>query len=117
MKATRAPRTIHTSVLRLSIRVFLILALLGGWQVALQHPIQHVDALGAFVHQHDSDSQDPNSGPLCDALAALTACAPHVVSPALAAEHPGYPFQSPEPRAPRIAEAPPFLSQGPPASV
>jgi hypothetical protein len=104
-------------VLRLALRWFLVLALLAGWQAALQHPIVHVDSLGGFVHLHDGDSKSPNSGPLCDALAALTACAPHGISPALAAEHPGHPFQSPEARAPRIAEAPPFLSQGPPASV
>ena len=104
-------------VLRFPLRLFLIVALLAGWQAALQHPIKHVDALGAFVHQHDGDSRGPNSGPLCDALSALTACAPHGVSPILAAEHPGHPFQSSEARAPRVAEAPPFLSQGPPASV
>lgn len=104
-------------MLRFPLRVLLFVALLASWQAALQHPIEHVDAFGGFVHQHDGDSQDPNSGPLCDALAALTACAPHAIFPALAAEHPRHPFQSPEARAPRVAQAPPFLSQGPPSSV
>ena len=104
-------------VLRLSVRIFLILALLAGWQAALQHPIEHVDALGGFVHQNDGGSQDPNSGPLCDALAALTACAPPVAFAAVAVEPPAHRLPSLEARAPRVAEAPPFLSQGPPASV
>ncbi|HEV3009100.1 MAG TPA: hypothetical protein VGX52_08720 [Burkholderiales bacterium] len=33
-------------------RVFLVVALLAGWQAALQHPIEHVDELGEFVHLH-----------------------------------------------------------------
>ncbi|HEY1289093.1 MAG TPA: hypothetical protein VGF58_12260 [Burkholderiales bacterium] len=90
--------------------------LLAGWQAALQHPIQHVDSKGGLVHVGDGHSgkKSPDGSKLCDALAALTACAAH--SPTL--------FESPaEDRhvfrfytfRPRTAEAPPFLSQGPPA--
>ena len=104
-------------MLRFPLRAFLFVALLAGWQAALQHPIEHVDALGGFVHQHDGGSQDPNSGPLCDALAALTACAPPAAFAAVAVESPAHRLLSLEARAPLVAQAPPFLSQGPPASV
>jgi hypothetical protein len=99
---------------------WLAVALLSGWQAALEHPITHVDEHGEFVHVHDdghSQKGESDSGPLCDALAALAACAPETL-PALAARGPA------EPRllvlhesTPRVAEAPPFLSQGPPASA
>jgi hypothetical protein len=102
---------------RLSIRLFLVLALLAGWQAALQHPIEHVGSLGQFVHLHDGDSQDPESGPLCDALAALTACAPDATPSLFASQRPLHFLPSLQALAPRVAEAPPFLSQGPPASV
>ena len=96
----------------------LTLALLLTWQAALEHAVKHVDDLGQFVHLIDehSDGQRSDAEPLCDALAALTACALHwpPASRALVA-------QSQPPlvtwRAPRVAEPPPFLSQGPPQSV
>ena len=109
-------------LLRLA-RLALAAVLLAGWQAALRHPIEHVDELGEFVHVHgghahqnDGHSDGPDAGSLCDLLAALTACA----APTHAAfahfqsdyESPFYPSS-----APRVAEAPPFLSQGPPASV
>ena len=98
-------------------RLLLVLALLAGWQAALQHPIEHVDELGAFVHLHSGHSHEDGSetGSLCDSLAALTACAAEV--PAFAAEYssnhsiPSHPLN-----APRVAQAPPFLSQGPPVA-
>jgi len=104
-------------VLRLSVRIFLILGLLAGWQAALQHPIEHVGSLGQFVHLHDGDSQDPESGPLCDALAALTACAPAAIPALLASAPASHSLPIVHADAPRAAEAPPFLSQGPPSSV
>jgi hypothetical protein len=97
-------------------RLLLAAALLAGWQAALQHPIQHVDSKGGLVHVGDGHSgkKTPDGSKLCDALAALTACAAH--SPALfespAADHHAFRFSTSRPRA---AEAPPFLSQGPPA--
>ena len=104
-------------MLRFSARLFLILALLAGWQAALQHPIEHVDSLGEFVHLRGGDSQHPESVPLCDALAALTACAPDAM-PAVLASEPASDFvASLSAGAPRVAEPPPFLSQGPPALV
>jgi hypothetical protein len=60
-------------------RFLLALALLAVWQGALLHPLQHVDAKGAFVHvpgEHapklpgDKNTQNP----LCDAIAAVAAC-------------------------------------------
>jgi hypothetical protein len=70
-------------------RAFLVVALLAGWQAALQHPLEHVDELGAFVHLHSgSHGENPEAGPLCDALAALTACAPDAIERPVAAERP-----------------------------
>jgi len=99
-------------------RLVLVAALLAAWQSALVHPLDHSDGRGGFVHLadgHDKEKQPKASG-LCDALAALIACAPGalqffnapVPSNAVLAVHHG---------APRIAEAPPFLSQGPPAAL
>lgn len=106
---------VHSLVTRFT----LVLALLAGWQAAQEHPVKHVDQLGEFVHVHDGhshDDGDSQAGSLCDLLAALTACA---ASSQAAFPHgqcnyesPGYPSS-----APRVADAPPFLSQGPPASV
>ena len=101
-------------------RLVLVVALLAGWQAALQHPIEHVDELGEFVHLHSGHSHEDGSRaePLCDALAALTACAPDAAQPPLASGRLAYFFPSQHPVAPRVAEAPPFFSQGPPiASV
>ena len=82
-------------------RVLLVLALLAGWQAALGHSIEH----GASWHE---------DGPLCGVLDGLTACAAQsVVLPGpMPSEYeaPAFPV-----RAPRAADAPPFLAQGPPA--
>jgi hypothetical protein len=99
-------------------RIALALALLAAWQAALEHPIRHLDELGEFVHVRGEHSHGDDSGsePLCDALAALTACAAptHAVLGEFQSDYlsPSYP-----PSAPRVAEAPPFFSQGPPASA
>jgi len=108
-------------LLRLA-RLALAAVLLAAWQAALQHPIEHVDGLGELVHVHsshahdDGHSDEPDTGSLCDLLAALTACATptHVALGHFRSDYepPSYPSA-----APRVAEAPPFLSQGPPASV
>jgi len=61
-----------------ALRFLLALALLAVWQGALLHPLQHVDAKGAFVHVQGKnvptvpDKNAPN--PLCDAIAAVSAC-------------------------------------------
>ena len=82
-------------------RVALVVALLAGWQAALAHSIEH----GSEAHEESS---------LCDSLDALTACAPDAVRLPFAPEQLAY-FCPPQHRGvPRIAEAPPFLSQGPP---
>jgi hypothetical protein len=82
-------------------RLFLVIALLAGWQAALAHSIEH----GSEAHEESS---------LCDALDALTACAPETALPSVAFSPPADSARAYQPRAPRIAEAPPFLSQGPP---
>jgi hypothetical protein len=94
-------------------RLALAVALLASGQAALEHPIAHVDELGGFVHLYGGHSHDEDSGPLCDAFAALTACA---AQSALAFSEGFSGYRAPESPAcaPRPAEAPPFLSQGPP---
>jgi hypothetical protein len=107
-------------------RVFLAVALLAVGQSALLHPLEHVDEHGHFVHlvaapgsdargeNERHDDPDNPSDKLGDTLAALTACAPDAQLAFCASsssyEAPSYPLD-----APRVAEAPPFLSQGPPA--
>jgi hypothetical protein len=99
-------------------RVFLAVALLTAWQAALQHPIAHVDELGELVHLHDGHSSDDSEGrTLCDLLASLTACAPDAGPTRATSELAQETLRSIPPSAPRVAEAPPFFSQGPPASV
>jgi hypothetical protein len=75
-----------------------------------------LDEQGGFVHLadgHDHGKKSNASG-LCDVLAALSACASNAANVFAAIssvqEFPHH-FHS----APRAAEAPPFLSQGPPA--
>ena len=78
------------------------------------HPIQHVDERDQLIHRHGSHSDE--EGSLCDALAALTACASSVLvlSPTHAPQ-PGASVHLPD--APRLAQAPPFLAQGPPPAL
>jgi len=100
---------------RLLARLVLAAALLAAWQIALVHPLEHFDEHGGFVHLadgHDGE-RNPDASGLCDALAALTAfasAAPQLFdAPVSSKEVPAVRFG-----APRAAEAPPFLSQGPP---
>ena len=100
-------------------------ALLGAWQEALLHPLEHVDEHGHFVHLNGTDGSDARgendheegnpSDRLGDSLAALATCA--AATPQFLGserlEH--YSPVSASQGAPRVAEAPPFLSQGPPA--
>jgi hypothetical protein len=94
-------------------RFLLVLALLGAWQSALVHPIEHVDEAGNLVHLGEgSKSVDAT----CGVLATLTACAPPAVAvPPVFSQSDDSPICPA--RAPGLAEAPPFLSQGPPAAV
>jgi hypothetical protein len=82
-------------------RVFLLVALLTGWQAALDHAIEHV-----------GDAHEEST--LCGALDGLTACASQAQASFVGFqadyESPLYPSS-----APRVAQAPPFLSQGPPS--
>jgi hypothetical protein len=111
---------------RALLAALLALALLGGWRASLLHPLEHVDEHGRFVHltgtdggdaRGENDREDGNpSDRLGDSLAALAACAGQVqvfsADPRPDYRIPSYPL-----RAPRLADAPPFLSHGPPAPV
>jgi hypothetical protein len=113
-------------VTRVLLAGLLTAALLGGWRASLLHPLEHVDEHGHFVHLHDADGGDARgendhdgdpSDRIGDLLALLATCAagalPVSDSPSLEHDAPPRAF----PGAPRAAEPPPFLSQGPPASV
>lgn len=100
-------------------RLALLVALIAGWQMALVHPLTHVDEHGHWVHVDDGhaprgDSSSDPSAKLCDALSALTACAPGKAVDALLAAAASRQFRFAAERL-RRAEPPPFLSQGPPA--
>ena len=104
-------------------RLLLALALLAGLQAALEHPLRHVNASGEYAHLHDGHSHDRERsgesapGTQCDTLAALTACAPDAAPPLVARAQITCPLAVRNERAPRAADAPPFLAQGPPASA
>jgi hypothetical protein len=62
-----------------TLRILLALALLAVWQAALLHPLQHVDAKGAFVHVPGSHlpkapGDQGGSKASCDAIAAVAVC-------------------------------------------
>jgi hypothetical protein len=101
-------------------RLLLALALLAGWQLALVHPLKHFDAQGGYVHLGGGHPQDRKPGSpdgLCDVIAALAACVaetPAAFPPPCCREV----FPASLDRSIRLAAAaPPFLSQGPPASL
>jgi hypothetical protein len=98
--------------------------LLGAWQGALLHPLDHLDEHGHFVHlsgvdgsdargENDYESGDPSER-LGDSLAALAVCVPDAAPLFSCREQLEHPARSTPQSAPRVAEAPPFLSQGPP---
>jgi hypothetical protein len=97
-------------------RLFLVVALLGAFQGALVHPLKHFDEHGGFVHlgERHSDEGGTASGELCDLLASLTGCAaasfPQLTVVQASQQRTQHPVA-----APRAAQPPPFLSQGPPA--
>ena len=99
-------------------RLLLALALLAGWQAALLHPLQHLDENGQYVHLGgDSGKGKPAKLLDCDTLAALAACLPEMpagLSP-LGCQHDSPPSSDQSLRL--AATAPPYLSQGPPASL
>lgn len=98
-------------------RLLLALALLAGWQLALVHPLKHFDSRGNYVHLGDGHSHERKSGSsdgLCDAIAALAACAPEAPAglPPLGGTHSSPVWGDFGLRV--GAAAPPFLAQGPP---
>lgn len=101
-------------------RLLLALALLAGWQAALIHPLKHFDAQGGYVHLGAAPSKDGKSSradSLCDVISALAACvapAGSGIAPPCCRDASPIAFDA----ALRLAAAaPPFLSQGPPASL
>jgi hypothetical protein len=96
-----------------------LLALLAGWQSALLHPIGHVDERGAFVHpNHDHSRSGKSSDPsaqLCDALAALTACAFAPLGNLAVVSGAGIALGLQKPGPLLAASAPPFFAQAPPS--
>ena len=61
------------------LRIALAALLLAAWQVALLHPIKHLNAGGGFVHVAGGDSHPDQKkksapDPLCDAIAAVAIC-------------------------------------------
>ena len=102
-------------------RILLGVALLAGWHAALEHPLRHVDELGELVHlhhggaHHDEQPGGSEGAGLCEALAALTACAADAPQPLAGCTACEGPLASRNQGAPRPRDAPPFLSQGPPA--
>jgi hypothetical protein len=62
-----------------TLRLALVVALLGAWQNALLHPLGHLDSRGGFVHlagghaPYGSGKQG-GSESLCDAIAAVGVC-------------------------------------------
>jgi hypothetical protein len=106
--------------------VALAVALLGGWQASLLHPLEHLDERGRLVHlasapgsdargENERDERNP-SDRLGDTLAALAACAAQVQvfsdDPRPDYRIPSYPARSP-----RAADAPPFHAHGPPLAA
>ena len=102
-----------------ALRILLALALLAVWQGALLHPLQHVDAKGAFVHvpgSHLPKSPGDKSGssPSCDAITAVTACISGTAQPIVAAIAGGDTSFRRHAVAPLLAPAPAYRSQAPP---
>ena len=95
-------------------RFFLVVALLAGWQNALVHPLVHVDQQGKLVHLGDGSKSSSDAS--CDVLAALSACAPQASTP-FPVSASSYVPSIDLAGTPRVAQPPPFLSQGPPAAV
>jgi hypothetical protein len=97
---------------RLLARLLLVVALLAAWQGALVHPLVHVDEQGGFVHLDGHDKKS-RASELCDAIGALTAVV-GAAPQAFVADVLSHVVFFRSTSAPRAAEAPPFLSQGPP---
>jgi len=69
-------------ILRRLATLLLAAALLVGWQSALEHPLEHVDEHGGFVHKSDPHDSSNADGPLCDAIAAVAVAIGCAAAPA-----------------------------------
>ncbi len=103
-----------------ALRFLLALALLAVWQGALVHPLLHVDAKSAFVHVPGSHApkgpSDKNgSNPLCDAIAAVTACVGGALALSIGAVVQLDPLTELPSWQARLAPRLPYRSQAPPS--
>lgn len=109
---------LYRPLARATLVLTLLSALISGWNAGLLHPFKHVDENGRLVHLAgapvgDSQPASPATDKLCDVLAGLAACLPGATS--VVAELAGTQFVACDfAGEPRAADAPPFLSQGPP---
>ena len=105
---------------RLMLRATLVVTLLAAWSTGLVHPLVHADGNGNLVHagtaSYGGDGKPPATATdgLCDVLASLAACLPGFAGPSIAAAADVVSTVTVYGTI-RVAEAPPFLSQGPPA--
>lgn len=103
------------------LRLSLAALLLSAWQAALLHPLQHVDAQGAYVHipgggmpKAPGDKRAPNPPP-CDVLAAVAACVASAPQFAIAAAAGIDAMHARETARPRGAPSLAYRSQAPPS--
>ena len=107
-------------MLRRTLRFLLAAVLLAALQGALVHPLKHLNASGGFVHvgggHGPNGSGDRNgSNPLCDTIAAVTACVGSSAYSLFVALFGGESLVIGHPGAPRGAPAPAYRSQAPPS--
>ena len=73
-------------ILRRLATLLLAAALLAGWQSALEHPLEHVDGHGEFVHAaggHDPhEHEGGEASAQCDAIAAIAVAVGCAAAPA-----------------------------------
>jgi len=101
------------------LRISLVALLCAAWQSALLHPLQHVDANGAFVHvpgSHVPKAPGDKGGasPYCDAIAAVAACVSSAAPLAVAAPAVADLDYLRDVAAPTRAPTPAYRSQAPP---
>jgi hypothetical protein len=106
---------------RLSIllRVALAALLCAALQSALLHPLKHFNAQGGYVHLGGGHGpggpgDKKGSNPLCDTIAAVTACIGGAASTFFPAFTDSESLEFRHAGAPRIAPSPVYRSQAPP---
>ena len=105
--------------MRRTLGLALAAVLLAAWQGALLHPLKHLNASGGFVHiggGHAPSGPGDMTGskPLCDTIAAVTACVGSSGNSLLAALSGGESVVFGHAGSPRRAPALAYCSQAPP---